>query len=244
MTVGVQLFTLREPMAADPGGTLKALSDAGYRTVETAGTYGLSPRAFAHMLSDNGLKAVAAHVGLADVEEGLDQSLDMAHALDVDWLVVPWVPEDVYRDGWARFGQRLSSAADAVLKRGLRLAYHNHDFEFKDEDGEPGFAHFWDAAEPSLEAELDLYWVHHAGYDPVDWMGRLAGRIPLAHFKDGKEGRHTPVGEGELDWRAIVESAHRVGVEHAIVELDECPRDPVECVVASLNYLKGLGLHP
>ena len=242
MRLAVQLYTLRDPLAADLDGTLKRTSDSGFEFVETAGTCGLSPREFAARLDSAGLRAVAAHVGLDAVEGGLSETEDMAKSLGAEWLVVPWIGEDVYVEGWGPFGERLGRIAENVLARGLRFAYHNHDFEFRIQDGRPGYEALWEAAPETVEAELDVYWARHAGHDPAEWLRKLAGRVPLVHFKDGRDGRFTPVGEGELEWDPIVVAARTAGVEWAIVELDESPSDPIDCVAASYLFLTGMGV--
>ncbi|MBS1724358.1 MAG: sugar phosphate isomerase/epimerase [Armatimonadetes bacterium] len=242
MRLAVQLFTLRDLLAEDVNKTLAGVSYSGFNFVETAGTCGLSVQEFASALEDNGLEAVATHVGLDAVEQNLDETAEEAMALGAEWIVVPWVPRDAYADGWAAFAERLGTASERVLAKGLQLAYHNHDFEFVEENGTPGYEILWDSAPETLEAELDVFWAHAAGHDPADWLRRLAGRVPLVHFKDGKGEQHVPVGEGDLDFVEIVKAARTVGVEWAIVELDHCPRDPLECVAASFDYLRSLGV--
>jgi len=242
MHLGVQLFTLRDVMDKDLAGTLRKVGEAGYRYVETAGLHGRTPEEFRRELDAAGLQAVACHVGLPEVEERLDENARIAEVLGVEWLVVPWIPKEAYEGGWAKFGERLGVVAKNVIAKGLKFGYHNHAFEFEPENGVPGYELLWQGAPETVEAEIDVYWAQHAGHDPANWLRRLAGRVPLAHFKDGRDGTMTPVGEGDLDWPGIIAAAKLAGVQYAIVELDECPRDPVECVVASYNYLNGLGV--
>lgn len=202
----------------------------------------MDPRAFRNELDRAGLQAIAAHVGLEDVDDRAQETVSMAKTLGAEWLVVPWIPKEAYRDGWAAFGQRLGRIAETLLSTGMKFAYHNHAFEFEVEDGVPGFETLWNSAPETVEAELDLYWAHNAGHDPVDWLRKLSGRVPLAHFKDGLDGQFTPVGQGQLDWKGILPVAKNVGVEWAIVELDECPNDPLDCVSQSFDYLRDLGV--
>lgn len=242
MRLAVQLFTLRDLMEKDLPGTLAKVFDAGFMAVETAGTYGLSASGFRDELTKAGLKAVACHVGLSDIEDNLAETVQDAKSLGAEWLVVPWVPKEAYAKGWADFGSRLGRAAERVIAKGMKLAYHNHAFEFEPEDGVPGFEVLWNNTPETVEAEVDLYWAHYAGHDPSEWLRKLAGRVPLAHFKDGVGDKHMPAGEGDMDWASIIPAAKTAGVEWAIVELDECPRDPIECVATSFNYLRGLGV--
>ena len=182
MQIGVQLYTLREPLAVDLPGTFRQIREAGYVFVETAGLYGLTPENYRSELDKAGLKAVASHVGLGDVEDRLDETAKMAKTLGANWLVVPSIDREVYVDGWSKVGERLGKDAENVIKMGLKFAYHNHDFEFEQEDGVSGFARLWDAAPETVEVELDVYWAEHAGHDSAQWLRNLAGRVPLAHF--------------------------------------------------------------
>lgn len=238
MRAAVQLYTLRDLLEENLTGTLAAVKSMGYEYVETAGLYGRTPEEFRSELDHAGLKAIASHVGLSDLESHLEHEARVALAVGAAWLVVPWIAEADYEQGWDKFAQRLSTLGERCLAAGVRLAYHNHEFEFANQ----GYALLWDNASEVVEAELDLYWVHRSGNDPSRWLRNLAGRVPLAHFKDGKAGKFTPVGEGELPWPDIIESARLAGVEYAIVELDTCPRDPLECVRSSLQFLNKLGV--
>jgi sugar phosphate isomerase/epimerase len=240
--IGVQLYTVRDQMAEDLTGTLKRLAEAGLKHVELAGLSGKTPEEFGDVLRSTGLSAVSAHVGLAEVRDRLEETAALYKGLGCQWLVVPWAPKEEFADGGERLGQELASIGKLVRELGMRLAYHNHDFEFMDLDGAPAYAVFWDSAARTLEAELDLYWCHHAGQDPVDWLGKLKGRVPLTHFKDGHGGVFHPVGQGDLDWDSIIPAARSAGVEWALIELDSSPKDPVECVVESYRFLVERGL--
>ncbi len=211
--------------------------------METAGLHGRTPEEFRAVLDEYGLQAVSSHVGLGELRAKVPDVAAGLRTLGSQWAVVPWVGKDEYGPGWATFAASLAPLSDALIRQGLALGYHNHAFEFEPEGGRPGYEVFWEATPPGVIAQLDLYWVWDAGQDPVAWLRRLKGRVPLTHFKDGHRGaKFTPVGEGELDWAAIVPAAREAGVKWAIVELDESPRDPLDCVLASREYLLRQGL--
>lgn len=240
MKLAVQLFTLRDLLEQDLVGTLEKVSYSGYHYVETAGFYGRTAKEFRQLLEDCGLEAIACHVGLGDVENDLAATAKSALDLGASWLVVPWIGKADYESGWAQFGKRLGEISESVIQNGLKFAYHNHDFEFADENGEPGFQILWNSAPETVEVELDVYWAEFAGFNPESVLRNLAGRVPLVHFKDGKGGKHTPVGQGDLDWDGIIKACKTIGSEYAIVELDDCPKDPIECIAESYDFLTGL----
>jgi sugar phosphate isomerase/epimerase len=229
MRIGVQLYTLREPMDRDLAGTLGRLGEAGLRWVETAGTHGRSAGEYRAELDRAKLSAVGCHVGWDDLAQRLDQTVAMAKTLGAGWLVLPWIQTERFL-ATETFARDVSEVAAKVAAHGLQFAYHNHAFEFQEVDGRPAYG------------ELDLYWAHHAGHDPADWLKRLKGRVPLTHYKDGHDGVFHPVGQGDLDWDRIVPASREAGVEYALIELDSSPKDPVECVLESREFLLKMGL--
>lgn len=241
MKIGLQLYTLRDALNQNPVETLARVAGMGYKYVETAGLGGLTAEAFRAELDKNGLTATSSHHGIDAFERDYDATVKEAKVLGIEWLVLPWVQEEVFRDQPA-FGQRMGKVAERLAGDGLKLAYHNHAFEFEPVGSRPAFELMWEHSPKSVLAELDLYWCHYAHHDPVCWLDTLEGRVPLTHFKDGKDGKFTPVGEGELDWEAIVPTARAAGVQYAIVELDESPRDPFDCVKASREFLSKMGV--
>ncbi|MCW5936567.1 MAG: sugar phosphate isomerase/epimerase [Fimbriimonadaceae bacterium] len=242
MRIGTQLYTLRDPLAADTAGSLARLAQIGCRYVETAGLHGLDPAAFRALLDENGLHTISCHVGLGDLEGRLAETVVMAQTLGAGLLVVPAVGESEYGPGWDKLGARFTAVADSLKPFGLRFAYHNHSFEFDLQEGVPGYERLWSTNPRGLHAELDLYWAWRAGQDPAAWLRRIEGRVPLTHFKDGDKDRFLPVGQGELDWGAIIPAAREAGVEYAIIELDQSPGDPFDAVAESFEFLRSRGL--
>ncbi|MGE0002255.1 MAG: sugar phosphate isomerase/epimerase family protein [Fimbriimonadaceae bacterium] len=241
MKIGLQLYTLRDALNQNPVETLARVADMGYRYVETAGLAGLSAEAFRVALDKHGLTATSSHHGLEAFEEKFDETVKEAKVLGVGYLVLPWVQEQLFRTQ-PEFGQRLGKVADRLAGQGLKFAYHNHAFEFEPVGARPAYELLWEHAPEGVLAELDLYWCQYGGHDPVCWLDTLEHRVPLTHFKDGRDGKFTPVGEGDLDWEAIIPVAREAGVKYAIVELDESPRDPFDCVKTSREFLSKMGV--
>lgn len=241
MKIGLQLYTLREALGKNPVETLARVAEMGYKYVETAGLGGLTAEAFRAALDQHGLQAVSSHHGIEAFEAKFEATVSEAKAIGVGTLVLPWIAEEVFRNQ-PEFGKRLGAIAERLRGEGLRFAYHNHAFEFEQVGARPAYEQLWEHAPKTVFAELDLYWCHYAGHDPVCWLDTLEHRVPLTHFKDGRDGKFTPVGEGELDWEAIIPVARKSGVEYAIVELDESPRDPFDCVKASRDFLVKMGV--
>ena len=242
--IGIQLWTVNEPLKRDPAGALRALAQIGFGEVETAGFVGLTPLEFRRRLDDAGLVAVSAHLNF-DLDN-LDATFAQAHALGVSWAASSSLHETVgkfmamkpaWRSGMSlEEAQRTAEVANrigaAARRAGLRFALHNHDREFVDlGDGAVGYDVVWRETDPALvHFEIDCGWMVFAGRDPVDYFRKYPGRIPLIHVKDflpkhnpraaptTEEMRGAELGRGVVDYRPILAAAKRAGLEHYFVE--------------------------
>lgn len=244
--LGVQLYTVRQALAADVPGTLAALAAIGYQEVETAGLQGLTPGAFRRLLDDHGLRAVSAHVPLEELaSDRLEATLDGAETLGQRWLTVPWLGEPQRTaDGYRGVAEALDRAGAAASPRGMRVAYHNHDFEFTplaDADGRTGWQLLLEHTDPSLvDLQMDLFWTVHAGSDPIEWFRRHPGRIPTVHAKDRTAGGDmVDVGAGVIDFARVLAAGRAAGLRHVFVEHDR-PANPLASVRASYETLAAM----
>jgi sugar phosphate isomerase/epimerase len=246
MKIAVQLYTLRSLLEEDTWATLRRLTDIGFRTAQLAGTYGKPTEEFSGRCKDLGLRIVAPHLGIEEFESRLDSVVSLCRAFGTDTAVLPWIGEDVYKQGWGVAAERMGAIGKAMKGRGLRFLYHNHSFEFAPESGRPGYDVLVEKADPAAVAfEMDAYWVQHGGGDPVSYLKRMKGRVKTMHFKDMKPGEKREmedVGYGILDWKAIIPAAKECGVEYAIIEHDSPPSDPLQHVARSRDFLLSQGL--
>lgn len=241
--IGVQLYTLRTVMD-DPPATLAALADLGYREVELAGIYGLTPAAFRAILDDAGLRAPSTHVPLERLEgDAFSALLDEAETLGNEWLIVPSLPRESYQaDGFRQVADALNRAGETARGRGMGVGFHNHDGEFMDVgDGETGLGLMLAGTDPALVSfQLDLFWATHAGQDPLAWFAAHPGRFVSVHAKDRTgSGDMVAVGDGAMDFPALLAAGEAAGVRHVFVEHDR-PDDPLDSVARSIRYLESL----
>ena len=238
--IGLQLYTLRKPFAADPLGTLTRIRETGYDAVEFAAPLGSDFAGFAARMKDIGLDCPSAHVGLDDMAGRPDEVLAMAATLGCRYLVMPYVMPD-QRD-WTAVIATLGAFAERARGEGLRVAYHHHDFEFESADGVRPFDRLVSETDPAfVDFELDVYWLRKAGEDPRAVIERMAGRVKLIHLKDYlPDGGMTDVGAGTLDFAALIGAADAAGAEHYFVEHDFPPSPWWPSVEASLAHLRTL----
>jgi len=243
--IAVQMYTLRNAGTLDQ--QLKIVHDAGVHAVETVGTQNVSAAELKQLLDKYGIKAISSHTALADLRNDLDKVVAFNRAIGNTTLVVPYLdskdrPTDAA--GWAALGKELGRISERVRAKGMRLAYHNHDFELVDFDGRTALELLFEAAGPDLQTELDLAWVARAGYDPVRMLEKFRGRLFAVHAKDNApegqaedEGGFAALGQGVLDWSAILPAASAAGVHWYIIEHDQ-PRDPAKVIQTGADYLR------
>jgi sugar phosphate isomerase/epimerase len=237
---GIQLFTLRGAMADDPHRTLLALAGMGYGAVEFAGHHGVPPGELRGWLDELGLTAPSGHVPPHDFRDDPGPWIESAVTLGHDYLVLPWLAEEDrqtvedYR-GWARV---LNRAGRAAREAGLRVAYHNHDFEFMPIDGVVPQELLMAETDPGLvDFELDFFWVRKAGRSIREVLNWAPERFTLAHIKDiDEKGDMVDVGAGTIDFAGVLASPAAAHIRHPFVEHDN-PPDPFRTAAVGRFWL-------
>ena len=241
--IGVQLYTVRDLLAADPSGTLAAIAEIGYGEVETAGYADLTPARFAAALNDAGLSAPSAHVPLPVVESEPESVIEAAMIVGHSYLVVPWLSEDQRDslDKYRHLADVLNAFGEQCANAGLQLAYHNHDFEFTPMDGTVPYDLLLDRCDVDLvKFELDLFWATKAKADPTACFQAWPGRFPLCHVKDmNAAGEMVAVGEGEIDFSALFKAGETGGLKHYFVEHDN-PVDALQSITTSFASVSAI----
>lgn len=243
LPIALQLYTVRDTLTADLEGTLKKVAQIGYKNVEIAGTYGKTAAEFRTLLNSFGLTPIGMHAGLPVLTgEALDKTLSDAKALGVHYIACSFSSKYTH-DDYVKGAAELAEAADKAAPQGINICYHNHSFEFiADAQGKRGMDTIYDSTKGSkLQAELDIYWAQLGGDKPLDWMKKLAGRLPLLHVKDmekSEERSFAEVGTGTVDIKAAVEYAAQIGVKHLIIEQDRNWKgSPLESAKLSFDNL-------
>ncbi|QGK75154.1 sugar phosphate isomerase/epimerase [Flavobacterium sp. SLB02] len=230
--IGLQLYTLRDELPKDVKSTLEKVAKAGYKTVETYGFsikdqfWGLTPIELKKILDANHLKTPSGHYNLGsflydgNLEE-VKAAIEAAQILKNEYLTVPWVDEP-YRNDFHKIAARLNEAGKMCVAAGLKLAYHNHDFEFKKQDGITGYEILLKETDHDLVSfELDLYWVVRSGNDPIKLFKENPGRFKLWHVKDMDKvnpALNTEIGSGPIDFKTIFKEVKQSGMKHFFVE--------------------------
>jgi len=244
MRLSVQLYTLRQPLAEDFAGTLKAVKDIGFEYVELAGYNGQSAAEVKKVLDDLGLKVSGGHYGL-DALEDVETIAADSNLFHNKHVILPWIGEDKYKNGWVEFGKELEPLARAYTDRGFMFCYHNHAFEFENR-GVSTFDQMWAETEADvLKSQLDLGWVAVAGLDPAEYLRKLGNRVCCVHLKEfsgNKESWDAEAGKGVIDWDSVIAACNDLNIEFGAIEMDNTPDEPLVSVRRSAEFFFSKGL--
>ncbi|OWR28747.1 sugar phosphate isomerase [Saccharibacillus sp. O23] len=242
--VGLQLYTVREEMEKDFRGTLEKVAALGYKGVEFHTFFGRGAEEVKSILDELGLVALGTHTGYRQLLEHLDEELAYNKQIGNDTLIVPYMVEE--DRAWGEVFENLKKLGARTREQGGVLCYHNHDFEMTEEvDGKPVFDAMYEAVPAEdLKVEMDTCWVHYGGYDPVEYIERYKGRLPIIHLKDmtrDADGKAitAELGTGEVNLADIADAAIEAGVDWIVVEQDYCAGGkPLESIAVSMEWIK------
>jgi sugar phosphate isomerase/epimerase len=241
--VSVQLWSVRDHVQADFAATVARLAEFGYQGVELAGYGQLDALRAGEAIRAAGLRCSGMHVGMDALRANLTKIAVEARQVGTREVICPWMPKELFEGpgiaaAAAALGREFAEIGAQLAGYGLRLSYHNHAQELALADGQTAFEHLLDAAPPAqLGAEVDVYWVDHAGQDPAKFLRRLGARCRLVHLKDGQD-----LGVGPVNFPPIFAAIDAIGaVEWQVVEVENYRHDPLESVRLSLEQLKRWG---
>lgn len=242
--IAFQLYSARHfpPLA----GQLPLLAEMGYDAVEPWMPALSDPAGFRRMIDDAGLACTGYHADFDGVTAEPQRFIDLAGTIGARLIIPPWLsPMRRPRSagGWRRIGEKLGRAAQTVSDAGMRLAWHNHDFEFKPlKDGSRPIDHLFAAAGDGLGFEIDCAWIVRAGADPAEALARFSRRIAAIQVKDSapsgttsEDGWAAP-GQGVIDWPAIWPLMRDTPADHLVVEHDN-PADWTRLARDAIAYL-------
>ena len=264
--IGAQLYTVRSLLPDKADETLKSIADMGYKEVEIgrADLARLLP-----LCKKYGLSVPSGHFEYACLTNdwanyggkapragyNLKTALSEAKAAGLEYVVIPYIhPKERAGMGmFVRLARQLNDAGEAAAKMGLKVAYHNHAFEFTKYGKFTGFEILLENLDPEKAfIEFDIFWAKVAGNDPAALMRKYPRHIKLVHLKDMRlhtpEARNEdvapesfePLGEGVIDLQDVMETVNRIGVAHCFVEQDQSSGNPLDGLKKSYDYLQAM----
>lgn len=187
LKVGLQLYSVRDEMNKDMGGTLKKVKDMGYDYVEFAGYFGKTAEEVLSLLEKHNLKCISVHQAYEVFLEDEEESVPFLKTIGAKYSAMPWLDIDKHA-GSKNFEQTKKDfiKVGRILKgAGIMHLYHNHDFEFNTYEGKYLLDWLFESVpEDILQTQIDTCWVCYAGLDPAEYIKKYAGRAPVVHLKD------------------------------------------------------------
>ncbi len=244
--VGIQLYTLKDVMDKDPKGVLTKLASYGYKEIETYSyangkLFGLTIPEFHATVKGLGMRVVSGHYGMDILRGDFERAVADAKSMGQKYVVVAWLEEED-RTKIKSVCEEINKAGEVCKKYGIRMGYHNHDFEFKEEDGVLQYDTMLAELDPKLVSmEMDLYWVVRAGYDPIKYFEKYPGRFEQWHVKDmdkADPSRNTEVGTGSIDFKAIFAKAQLSGMKHFYIEQEYFTMPSTDSAKIGIENLK------
>jgi sugar phosphate isomerase/epimerase len=248
---GIQLWSVRDDMAKDAKGTLKALATAGYKQIESfegdKGIFwGMTNTDFKKYMDELGMTLVSSH---CDTKKDFEKKAAEAAAIGVSYLITPYIGAQKKLSDWEKITKDFNKNGEICKKAGLRYAYHNHAYSFEMLDGTMPQDFMMEYTDPSLvDFEMDIYWVVTAGKDPIEYLNKYPGRFKLCHVKDRsktlpatEQDASCDLGTGSIDFSKILKVAQEKGMQYFIVEQERWDNStPIKSAEVDAAYLSKL----
>lgn len=243
---GIQLWTVKEDMAANAKTTLQKISADGYGQIESfegakGMFWGWKNTEFKKYMDDLNMTIVSSH---CDNTKDFERKAAEAAEIGMKYLICPYKGPQKSIDDFKKFADQFNACGKICQKNGIRFAYHNHDYSFKPVNGEVPQVVMMNGTDKDLvDFQMDIYWVVAAGEDPIAWFKKYSGRFKLCHVKDlaktatGHES--VQLGKGTIDFPSIIKFGNSHGLQYHIVEQEAFTgTNPLDSAAADAKYMK------
>lgn len=256
--IGLQLYTLRNVILKDLQGTLKEVAGVGYKKLETYSyadgkIFDVPFKDFIKMTSDLGLTITSGHYSSGfnqtkggNLRNDWEKAVSDAKEAGQEYMVIPYLDsnERASIDDYKKMCELINKGAEVCKQYGIRMGYHNHDFEFEKIDDQIPYDVMLGELDPNLVGmELDIYWIVRAGYKPLDYFTKYPSRFELWHVKDmGKTDPDINVdpGTGSIDFVELFKHAEHAGLKHYFIEQEDYAVSEFESIKNGFNYINNM----
>jgi sugar phosphate isomerase/epimerase len=257
-SVGLQLYSLRDIIRSDVKGTMQAVADIGFKEIEcydynNGNIFDIPYSDFSNMVHDMGMRITSGHykTGQTDTEfkgsliNGWEKAVeDAANAKQENMVIASMDSKERGSiDQVKKVCELINRAGEICKGSGVKMGYHNHDYEFSILDGLIPYDVMLQELDPSIVMELDLYWITFAGKDPLTYFEKYPGRFEQWHVKDmSKKDRklQSDLGTGTIDFKAIFEKAELSGMKHYYLEQENYDVSEMDSIKNGYKYLQGI----
>ncbi len=246
LRLSAQLYTLRDftKNKSDFLETLHKVAAIGYDSFQYSGVGFDDATYVKKCLDESQLILSATHTSPDLLKNNINKVINDHHLWNCKYVGIGMMPES-YRlneKGIIEFAKEYSEVGAKLKENGLKLVYHNHDFEFQKFNGRLIMDILLEESDSTcFDMELDTYWVQAGGGNPEEWIRKVNGRMEYIHFKDmamnGRDQIFSPIGEGNLSWDSIIKACRETSVKWIAVEQDICEGSPFDALATSYNNL-------
>jgi sugar phosphate isomerase/epimerase len=249
--LAAQLYTVRQSTQTAPelAETLKKVRAIGYTAVQVSGIGPIPDDQVAKMAVDAGVTICITHPPFQMLWQEIDAVIARHKLWNCQNVALSWMPNEYHgtQEGFMKFAREANLVGKRLYDAGLTFSYHNHSFEFCRFGSRNGLELLFEETDPRyLRATIDTYWIQHGGANPVDWILKMKQRMPVVHLKDmlirDDQQEMAEVGQGNMNWKAILAACVEAGVQWYAVEQDICRGDPFDSLKISYDYLHAMGL--
>jgi sugar phosphate isomerase/epimerase len=246
---GLQLYSLREDMPKDPKGVLKQVASFGYKQIEgyegPEGLFwGMSHLDFKKYMDDLGMSFIASH---CNIDKEFEKKAAAAAAIGMKYLICPSRGSGKTADDFKKIADDFNKKGEICKTNGIRFAYHNHEYGFKEIEGQfPQDIMMLNTDASLVDFEMDIYWVVTGKQDPIAWLKKYPQRFRLGHFKDRianatERDASCTLGAGSIDYPGIVKQAKESGMQYFVVEQERYDgTTPLKAAEDDAAYMKKL----
>ena len=256
--IGLQMYSLRFYSQTNALAKVDKARELGFRAIEGGAPNRMAAPEFLKMLEERGMKLISTGTDYARLKNDPDAVVAQAKALGAKYVMCAWIPHEKgkFSEKNAReAAQVFNAAGEKFRKAGITFTYHCHGYEFQPRETGNGDGTLFDLivgeTKPEFVSfEIDVFWAAQGGADPAKLIEKHGSRFKLMHVKDLRKGAainsmggapdedSVAMGEGQIDWPAVLKSARKAGVEYYFIE-DEA-KNAVEQIPRSLRYLESV----
>ena len=253
--IGIAPYTFRRSFPNGVAETLDTIQNMGFTEIEGGGN-NMDPQEYKKLCDDRGLSIPSMGAGYEQLTTNLPEIIERAKVYGSKYIMCAWIPHETGNFSKADMDKAIEDfnrVGKELHEHGLTLSYHTHGYEFVDYNGGTLFDYMMENTDPEyVSYEMDIFWVHFGGGDPVALLRKYPDRFKMLHVKDmqkGIEKDHTgltdpehdvTLGTGQVDIEGVIRAAKDIGIEHYFIE-DESSRI-IQQIPESIAYLKSLKL--
>jgi sugar phosphate isomerase/epimerase len=231
--IGFQSWSVKDKLATDFSGTLKAMADEGYKLVEMCSPKGyvnsgfgslvdMKPSDMRKIINDAGLDCPSCHFGLKELTNDLDDRIEFAKGVGLKAMICSsfGLPKTASLNDYLDAAEKLNKAGEKIKSAGLQAGFHNHSIEFATLDGKLIYDELMKRFDPNLVKMQFQTEVINLGYKAADYFKKYPGRFISSHLSDWTtDKKEVPIGKGVIDWKEFFRAAKTGGVQFFYVEM-------------------------